>query len=151
MRYRILTLGFMLAMPAAALAQTSSDSVAVMNALASAIRGDRGGSFVLRGNEGLFVDGLATTLGIRRARNGELPNCGGTVSAAGRGAVSKAGAYLIDVRVPEFAGDSAVVRLGRRCLNTMGGRRETFAKDEVLDFRRESGGWALVDRAAKTT
>ena len=75
---------------------------------------------------------------------------GGTVSAAGRGAVSKAGAYLIVVRVPEFAGDSAVVRLGRRCLNTMGGRRETFAKDEVLVFRRESGGWALVDRAAKT-
>lgn len=151
MPYRVLMLAWMLTMPAVVAAQASSDSVAVMSALATAIRGDRGGSILLRGDEGVLLDGLATSLGTRRAREGELPNCGGTVAPIGRGPMSKAGAYVIQVGVPEFAGDSAVVRIGRRCMNTMGGRRATFAKDEVLVFRRETAGWALVNRAMKTS
>jgi hypothetical protein len=90
-----------------------------------------------------LLDTLASTLGMRRATDGESARCG---ASRGRSSVIPeigAAAYLIVIRAPHFAGDSAVVHISRRCGGATVG---AFAMDEVLVFRRDPAGWVLVRR-----
>lgn len=135
-----------LAVPAGTAAQSAGDSLAVIRGIATALTSEPGGPFLV-GGEGELTDALATSLNTRRARAGELPNCGGLVGRIGVAPISQSGGYVLVIKAPEFSGDEAVVRLGLRCMNTMGGRLGSFTKNEVLVFRRAANGWALARRS----
>jgi hypothetical protein len=126
--------------------QSSSDSVAVIRGIASAVASKPGGSFLVGGDDAVN-EILATSLKARRARTGELPNCGGLVGRLGVAPMSQASGYVLVVKAPEFSGDRAVVNLELQCMRTMGGRRGSVATNEVLVFRREANDWVLATRS----
>ena len=146
MRIRAVWLLAALAAPAVAQSQTSSDSLAVIQGVATAVSSQPGGTFLVNG-DGALIDAFATSLKARRARTGELPNCGGLVGRLGTAPVSQSGGYVVLLRAPEFSGDEAVVGVTFQCMNTMGGRRGTSAKSEVLVFHRAANGWSLAKRS----
>jgi hypothetical protein len=131
--------------PAVAAAQTTDDSLAVIQGVATAVSSQPGGRFLVSG-DGALMDAFASSLKTRRANTGELPNCGGLVGRLGTAPMSQSGGYVVVLRVPEFSGDEAVVGIAFQCMNTMGGRRGTSAKSEVLVFRRDANGWTLARR-----
>jgi hypothetical protein len=93
------------------------------------------------------MEAFATSLKTRRARTGELPNCGGLVGRLGTAPMSQASGYVVVLKAPEFSGDEAVVGVAFRCMNTMGGRRGSSTKNEILVFKREASGWELARRS----
>jgi hypothetical protein len=146
LRIGTLVLFGLLSVPSLARGQTSSDSVAVIRGIATAVVSEPGGSFLV-GGSGTLNDLLATSLKARRARTGELPNCGGLVGRLGVAPISQASGYVVVVKAPEFSGERAVVNLELQCMRTMGGRRGSIAKNEVLVFRREANDWVLATRS----
>jgi hypothetical protein len=137
-------LGF-LGVPTLALGQSSSDSAAVIRGIATAVVGEPGGRFLV-GGDGNLNDLLAESLKTRRARTGELPNCGGLVGRLGVAPISQSSGYVVVAKAPEFSGDRAVVSIELLCMRTMGGRRGSVTKNEVLVFRREANDWVLATR-----
>jgi hypothetical protein len=146
MRIRRLVLIGALIAPASALGQSANDSLAITRGTANAVASKPGGPLLVSG-DGTMAEMLATSLNTRRARTGELPNCGGLVGRMGVGPISQAGGYVVVIKAPEFSGDRAVVNLELHCMNTMGGRRGNVAKNEVLVFRRDANDWVLATRS----
>jgi hypothetical protein len=148
MRIEALLLFGVLALPASASGQSQDDSLAIVRGIATAVASEPGGPFLV-GSDGALSEVLATSLKTRRARTGELPNCGGLVGRLGVAPISQAGGYVLVIKVPEFSDDQAVVTVALRCMSTMGGRRGSVAKNEVLTFRREASDWVLTKRSHK--
>jgi hypothetical protein len=136
------------ALSSRALAQSPNDTLAVLRGTASAVASEPGGPFLV-GGDGNLSDVLATSLKARRARGGEMPNCGGLVGRLGVAPISQAGGYVVVIKAPEFSSDRAVVNVTLRCMNTMGGRRGGVAKNEVLVFRRGASDWVLAERSSQ--
>lgn len=126
-------------------AQSAKDSVAVVQAVASAMRSQPGGPFIIAG-DGAWTDVLAKSLDAPRAQSGELPNCGATVGRIGVAPVSQSGGYVLVIRAPEFSSDRAVVSIALKCVSTTAGRRNVV-RHETLVFRRGADGWVLTQRS----
>jgi hypothetical protein len=135
-----------LLLPAAAWSQSAADRLAVIQGVATAVSGQPGGPFLV-GGDGALSGVLAASLKTRRARAGEMPNCGGLVGRLGTAPISQSGGYVIVLRAPEFSGDEAAVGVAFLCMNTMGGRRGSAAKNETFVFQRGANGWALARRS----
>jgi hypothetical protein len=146
MRFRALFLFGLLVMPADVRAQSANDSLAIVRGVATAVASEPGGPLLV-GGDGTMNELLAESLKTRKARTGELPNCGGLVGRLGVAPISQAGGYVVVVKAPEFSSDQAVVNLALQCMRTMGGRRGSVAKNEVLVFRREANAWVLTKRS----
>jgi hypothetical protein len=129
-------------------AQSPNDTLAVLRGAATAVASKPGGPLLV-GGDGELTEVLATSLKARRARAGELPNCGGLVGRLGVAPMTQAGGYVVVIKAPEFSSDRAVVSVTLRCMNTMGGRRGGIARNEVLVFRKESNDWVLAERSSK--
>lgn len=143
---RALWLAGALMLPAVGRAQSAEDSLAVVQGVAAAVSGQPGGSFLV-GGDGTLSGALAASLKTRRARAGEMPNCGGLVGRLGTAPISQAGGYVVVLKAPEFSGDEAAVGVAFMCMNTMSGRRGSSAKNETFVFRRGANGWALARRS----
>lgn len=148
MRIRALVLLATSAAAAAASAQSPNDTLAVLRGTATAVASEPGGPLLV-GGDGDLSDVMATSLKARRARAGELPNCGGLVGRLGVAPISQAGGYVVMIKAPEFSSDRAVVSVTLRCMDTMGGRRGGVAKNRVFVFRKEANDWVLYERSGK--
>jgi hypothetical protein len=137
-----------LAAAAAASAQSPNDTLAVVRGTATAVATEPGGPLLV-GGDGELSEVMAASLKARRARAGELPNCGGLVGRLGVAPMSQAGGHVVVIKAPEFSSDRAVVSVTLRCMNTMGGRRGGVAKNQVFVFRREANAWVLAERSSK--
>lgn len=135
-----------LALPALSQGQSGEDSLAVIQGVATAVSSQPGGPFLV-GGDGTLSGALAASLKTRRARAGEMPNCGGLVGRLGTAPISQSGGYVVVLKAPEFSGDEAAVGVAFMCMNTVSGRRGSSAKNETFVFRRGANGWALARRS----